>query len=121
MHFAYEPCNPDVDYIIILNMEKSYNKPIFEQQLFIESFRDVTHMEKFRWCQDTRNPLRNTYLVLRKNKDGGDLCANVEFLKNDFWIKSKSSYMYYFFINSSARGPFVPNYWTKKWYFLFRF
>ena len=115
MHFAHEPCDPEVDFIIIINMDESYSMPIFEQKLFKDAFSDDKHLETFKWCQNERNPHRNTYLILRQNKDGGDLCANVDFLKSDFWLKNKQAYSYYLFINSSARGPFLPNYWTRKW------
>ena len=33
MHFAHEPCDPEVDFIIIINMDESYSMPIFEQKL----------------------------------------------------------------------------------------
>ena len=65
--------------------------------------------------RQSQNPNRNTYLIVRQNKDGGDLCAHAEFVKSDFWLKNKNSYLYYFFINSSCRGPFLPNYWVRKW------
>ena len=114
MHFAHEPCNTEVDFVIIFNVN-FHTAPIFEHKVFVEAFRDATHLQRFRWCQDERNPQRNTYVVVRKNKDGGDLCANVDFLRNEFWLQNKAKYAYYFFINSSTRGPFLPNYWTKKW------
>jgi len=56
---------------------------------------------------------------VRKNIYGGDLCAHAELVKSDFWQTKRNNYLYYFFINSSARGPFVPNYWTSKWYIHF--
>ena len=116
MNFAYEPCHQDVDYIIILNLEKSFNlKSIFENQLLHNAFDDIDLFQKFVSCQDEKNLNRNTYLMLRKNKDGGDLCAFVDLIKTEFWTNIRSSYSYFFFINSSARGPFLPNYWNRKW------
>ena len=115
LHFAYEPCNADVDFTIILNVN-NLNQPIFERDLTRKAFGNTTRlMNEFQSCQDSNNPNRNTYLIVRQNKDGGDLCANAELVKSDFWLKNKDRYLYYFFINSSARGPFLPNYWRKKW------
>ena len=115
LHFAYEPCNADVDFTIILNVNNT-NQPIFERDLFRKAFGNSARlMNEFQSCQDSQNPNRNTYLIVRQNKDGGDLCANAELVKSDFWLKNKDRYLYYFFINSSARGPFLPNYWRKKW------
>ena len=117
MHVAHEPCNPDVDFVLILNVDSksSRTKSIFDLKVFTDAFSDEAHLNKFKYCQDERNPQRNTYIVLRQNKEGGDLCANVELVKSDFWLQNKAKYVYYFFINSSARGPFLPNYWTRKW------
>ena len=116
MHFAHEPCNPDVDFVITLNVDStSLNGSIFETKVFMSAFSEAAHLEKFKWCQDERNPRRNTYVIVRQNKAGGDLCANVDLVKSDFWHMNKAKYIYYFFINSSSRGPFLPNYWTRKW------
>ena len=115
LHFAYEPCNADVDFTIILNVNNT-NQPIFERDLFRKAFGNSARlMNEFQSCQDSNNPNRNTYLIVRQNKDGGDLCANAELVKSDFWLKNKDRYLYYFFINSSCRGPFLPNYWVRKW------
>ena len=114
LHFAYEPCNPDVDFTIILNVN-NLNQPIFERDLLRNAFGNSTRLiNEFKSCQDN-NPNRNTFLIVRQNKDGGDLCAHAELVKSDFWLKNKNRYLYYFFINSSARGPFLPNYWRRKW------
>ena len=121
-HFAYEPCHADVDFTITLNIDTetltnlSKDNTIFGISSFLNAFpSDQTLLARFKSCSNINNPLRNTYLILRENIAGGDLCANVDFFKSDFWIKNKLSYKYYFFINSSARGPFLPNYWLKKW------
>jgi len=115
LHFAYEPCNADVDFTIILNV-KNLNQPIFERDLFRNAFGNSARLiDEFKSCQNSNNPTRNTYLIVRQNKDGGDLCANSEFVKSDFWLKNRERYLYYFFINSSCRGPFLPNYWRRKW------
>jgi predicted RND superfamily exporter protein len=115
LHFAYEPCNADVDFTIILNVN-NLNQPIFERDLLRNAFGNSTRlMNEFQSCQNSKNPKRNTFLIVRQNKDGGDLCAHAELVKSDFWLKNRDRYLYYFFINSSARGPFLPNYWRRKW------
>ena len=119
IHFAYEPCHSDVDFTIILNLDKSYiakTESIINQALFRDAFdKDGKILEEFKSCQNPSNPRRNTYLLLRENKPGGDLCAYSHFVKSKYWLDNKSSYSYYFFINSSARCPFMPNYYLKKW------
>jgi hypothetical protein len=116
MHFAYEPCHVDVDYTIILNVNEIGKKSIFERDLFRNAFSNSTRlMNEFQSCQNSKNPKRNTFLIVRKNVNGGDLCAHAELVKSDFWLENRNNYLYYFFINSSARGPFLPNYWTSKW------
>ena len=121
-HFAYEPCHEEADFTIILNVNKvtfeslTTDSTIFDNSLFLNAFgEDKNLLDKFKSCSNSGYPLRNTYFVVRENKAGGDLCANVEFFKSDFWTKNKPNYKYFFFINSSARGPFLPNYWLKKW------
>jgi hypothetical protein len=117
LHFAYEPCHVDVDYTIILNVNEIGNQSIFERALFRNAFgvNNTNLINKFKSCQESNNPNRNTFLIVRKNIYGGDLCAHAELVKSDFWQTKRNNYLYYFFINSSARGPFVPNYWTSKW------
>jgi len=119
MHFAHDPCHTDVDFTIILNLNTELYKQeginIYDLDLFKNAFSSQAHLNRFKSCESKENPLRNTYLILRENRDGGDLCAFSDMIRNDFWLESKSMYTYFFFINSSARGPFVPNYWLKKW------
>jgi hypothetical protein len=116
MNFAHEPCHPDVDFTLIFNLDKTISiRSLFETKLFRDAFSGTKHLEKFIACQDERNSKRNTYVIVRKNKKGGDLCAFVDLIKSEFWIRYRSSYSFFFFINSSARGPFLPNYWNKKW------
>jgi hypothetical protein len=122
MHFAHYPCNSEVDFTIILNMAPSsyaQRSNIYNLDLFKKAFNSEEHLEKFKSCEshNAANPMRNTYLILRENRDGGDLCAFADMIAHEkFWQKSKSIYKYFFFINSSARGPFLPNYWLRKWY-----
>ena len=118
MHFAHVPCNSEVDYTIILNLNSDVYRQIsnvYDLDLFKNAFSGRDHLEKFKSCESNENPLRNTYLVLRENRDGGDLCAFSDMIRNEFWLKTKAMYTYFFFINSSARGPFVPNYWLRQW------
>jgi hypothetical protein len=115
MHFAYESCNTDVDFTIILNVNNT-TQPLFERDLFRIAFNNSTRlMDEFQSCQNRKNPKRNTFLIVRQNTDGGDLCSHADLMKSEFWKKNSYSYIYYFFINSTTRGPFLPNYWTRKW------
>ena len=117
MHFAHEPCHSDVDFTIILNVNKpSTVDSILDSRIFRRAFSDIDHLERFKSCQDASNPRRNTHVIVRGNTPGGDLCAFAQLFKQaDYWTLSKSTYEHFFFINSSARGPFVPNYWLRKW------
>jgi hypothetical protein len=118
LHFAYEPCNVDVDFTIILNVN-NLSQSIFERDLFKNAFNNSTRLiNEFQSCQNSKNPKRNTFLIVRKNTDGGDMCAQSELVKSDFWLRNRDRYYYFFFINSSARGPFLPSYWIRKWYFM---
>ena len=121
MNFAYEPCHLDADFTIIINYEKSFSKTSTSDldKLISSTFSNKSDWEKFKDCQNGLNPSRNTFIIMRENKDGGDLCAHADFLKMEFWLENKASYAYYFFINSSSRGPFLPNYWTQKWWLIF--
>ena len=116
-HFAYEPCHSEVDYTITLNVDNfEQSKPFLYVIDFLKStINDITITNQFKSCSNISNPKRNTYLIVRENKPGGDLCAHADLFKSDFWLKNKLNYKYYFFINSAARGPFLPNYWLKKW------
>ena len=115
LHFAYDPRNTDVDFTIILNVNKT-NQHILERDLLRNAFGNSARLiDEFKSCQDSKNPTRNTFLIVRQNKDGGDLCAHAELVKSDFWLKNRDRYDYFFFINSSARGPFLPSYWIRKW------
>ena len=116
-NFAYEPCHSDVDFTITLNIDNLVSKnEILNSNIFLNAFdNDKALLNRFISCSDSLNLQRNTYIIVRKNKNGGDLCANVDFFKSHFWMQNKNNYKFYFFINSSARGPFLPNYWLKKW------
>ena len=119
-HFAYEPCHEEIDFTITINtvdkMLLSGKKDIFDEILIKNALNnDLRLLTDIKSCSNQKNPRRNTYVIVRENKPGGDLCAHVDFFKSAFWVKNKLKYKYYFFINSSARGPFLPNYWLKKW------
>ena len=50
LHFAYEPCNADVDFTIILNVN-NLNQSIFEGDLFKNAFGNNTRlMNEFQSC-----------------------------------------------------------------------
>jgi hypothetical protein len=61
---------------------------------------------------------KNTAIIIKNNK-GSDICANVQMFKTNHWKRIKNYFKYFFFINSSVRGPFLPNYWTKPWWDIF--
>jgi hypothetical protein len=117
MHFAYSPCNPNVFFTIILNRKNNdsslqdYLMNLLGEKLYQEVedclFKDEGKLKL--------NFERNTQIITRINTPGGDLCSHVEFLKSDFWLSNGSLFKYFFFINSSVRGPFLPRYYLKKW------
>ena len=117
IHFAYAPCHPEIDFTITLNTNMGSSlKSLFQHMLFIDAFSNHAQLfHDFVACQSEDNPMRNTRVILRRNMRGGDLCAHADLVQSGKWREKKSKYAYYFFINSSVRGPFLPNYWLRKW------
>jgi hypothetical protein len=117
MHFAYVPCDPRVFFTIIFNKKDVTKSPRY----YLENLLGDKLYRKVRDCLfNTKNKLsskfkRNTQIIMRSNRPGGDLCAQVDFLKSDFWSRNEKIFKYFFFINSSVRGPFLPTYYLKKW------
>jgi hypothetical protein len=91
MHFAHEPCNTDVDFTIILNVDSQiYNQlkeqkfmSIYDLDLFTEAFSTKAHLDRFKLCESSYNSLKNTRLVIRENREGGDLCAYSDMMRNE--------------------------------------
>lgn len=121
MNFAYSPCNPAIFYSVILNrvdtraniaqiLNKLLGKQLMQTLIrcFVRSNETVT-----------KDFYHNTRLIVRKNKPGGDLCAFVELLNNSYWFQMEHLFSYFFLINSSVRGPFLPNYYLKGWQVFF--
>ncbi len=58
--------------------------------------------------------LKNFQITIIENKNN-DFGGVIEFYKNNKYLKFDN----YIFINSSVRGPFLPNYHSSKWYEVF--
>ena len=110
-------CHPEIDFTITLNTDIVTSlESLFQHKLFLDAFSSRKQfLSDFLACQSEENSMRNTRVILRQIRPGGDLCAHADLVKSEFWRESKSKYAYYFFINSSVRGPFLPNYWLRKW------
>ena len=115
MRFAYKPCDPDVDFTFIFNVNE-IPKNITD---YLNNHVKQDILEEFKQCLDDNNyqkaNAKNTRIVLRLNSKESDLCSYVELFNKDFTKVVKSLYKYFFFINSTIRGPFLPNYWLRPW------
>ena len=106
MNFGLLPCDHRVHYRIILNTLYVYFD-LWEQVGKILNDDDL--IGKIKKCA-------NIEFIKRLNVLGTDLCGHIEIFKNQTWKNLLlNQYKYYFFINSSVRGPFLPNYWTEPW------
>jgi hypothetical protein len=116
MHFAYSPCDRRVFFTIILNQKdvKSRDAKKYLTELLGESL--YTTVRRCLIEADMNNSeRRNTQILLRENQPGGDLCAQVDFLRSEFWLSNEKLFKFFLFINSSVRGPFLPSYFLKPW------
>ena len=107
MNFGVHPCDPRVDYRIILNTN-NINANINDK--LAKVLADDELMSEIESCSN---------VVIIKNKNNKDLCAHSDQLKTEAWKSDKLKYKYFFFINSTPRGPFLPNYWTEPWWTVF--
>jgi hypothetical protein len=104
MNFGLLPCDDRVHFRIILNTLYVYFD-LFEELGKILKNDDL--IAKLKICS-------NIEFIKRLNVLGTDLCGHIQIFKNQTW-KQFNQYKFYFFINSSVRGPFLPNYWTEPW------
>ena len=123
-HFAYVPCSSIIDFTFILNTNDysaSSNEDFdsidsgFDKDLndFFEREVGLEILTKLKQCSTKTSKQRNTFIIKRLNQPGSGICAY-----NKLWKSKKfneNSYKYFFYINSSARGPFLPKYWTRPW------
>ena len=107
MFFGVQPCDSRVDYRIILNMNNISDDV---NNKVAKVLADDELMSQIRNCSN---------VVIIKNKNTLDLCVQSEQLKTEYWKSVKHKYKYFFFINSTPRGPFLPNYWTEPWWKIF--
>lgn len=114
MNFAYSPCNPVIDYTIVLNYDDITGVVGKLLKLMGDELYEKLINCSIQTDSDTHSTSLNTRVVYRKNK-GGDLCAYSEIMNNPNWILIEKLYSYFFFINSSTRGPFLPAYYLKPW------
>ena len=103
INFAYEPCSTMIHYTFILNTDSEF-VDIFKE---LKSFLNDDIIDKMKFC-------KNTKFKYQLN-EGNDICSFVKLTKSKYWKSKESEYQFYFYINSSVRGPFLPVYWTKPW------
>ena len=97
------PCHPSADFRIILNT-KSENTNVYEK--LGPLLNDTDLVKDLKRC-------KNINFLLSQKKKG--LCAHSLQFKRSEWKREKLKYKYFFFIDSTLRGPFLPNYWTQPW------
>lgn len=114
--FAYEPCNPEMHYTFLLNLDNT-NKDIYER---LYQMLGMDLVNKIKQClmdnHASRINNKNTRIIVQKNWRDVEFCGYVKHFDSSYMKDHKSFYKYFFFINSSARGPFLPNYWLKPWF-----
>jgi hypothetical protein len=121
MDFAYLPCSRHIFYTITLNRISlnlnNSNHDYLSNLLGLNLYTQVQACSIKNAEIETlsRGFVQNTQVIIRENKPGGDLCADAEFYASGFWKRSEPVFEYFFVINSSARGPFLPNYYLKEW------
>lgn len=105
LHFAYAPCDQRIDFYLTLIV----NSDELDVYDYIKNLVDDDELyNQLLTC-------RNTFFRKRLNSPGPDICSYAELLRSDEFKEVKNNYNYFFFINSSVRGPFLPNYWTEPW------
>jgi hypothetical protein len=126
MNFAYSACHPHLFFTLVLNrrnMDTNLMSDLAEVlgPRLLASMRNCTYneLDLGRRHNKERRGYRNTKIIVRLNDHGGDLCANVDMLKSEFFKKNEHLFRYFFFINSSVRGPFLPNYYLRPWWEMF--
>lgn len=104
LNFAYKGCSPSIEFTFIFNIESNTETTIDDK------LKKLVNSEIFYSLKNCKN----TQIKTRENR-GFDLCAYSEYLKSNDWQAKEKLFSFYFFINSSVRGPFLPAYWTKPW------
>lgn len=120
MNFAYLPCDPNVFFTIIFN-RKSLSRNLMDDLALMIGDDLVSKLKNcisFEGVFETKFKY-NTKIITRQNDRGGDLCTYIDYMKTDFWQNNENLFHFYFFINSSVRGPFLPNYWIRPWWEMF--
>ena len=97
------PCHSNADFRIIL-ITKSENTNVYEK--LGPLLNDTDLVQDLKRC-------KNVNFLLSQNSEG--LCAHSIQFKRSEWIREKLKYKYFFFIDSTLRGPFLPNYWAQPW------
>lgn len=138
MNFAYIPCSSKVFFTILLthdklNISENHANPNeFHKRVkhylkkldYTKKFGEILGTEKankLMKCINTGDKVdgnfssANTKIYLLKNQLGSDLCAYKNLLNSDYWKLNQHLFAYFFFINSSVRGPFLPLYYFKPW------
>jgi hypothetical protein len=120
LHFAYKPCNKEVDYTFIFNKKitnqfssKNYAVYGLTQELkeYLGKIIDLNLIK----CSDT-DEIDESTLFITDSYNGGDLCSYTYYIKTRWFVRKKFRYEFFFYINSTVRGPFLPIYWKKPWY-----
>lgn len=130
MNFGYSPCDPDIFFTFIFNRKYMDTNLLDDLRALLGA--NIVQKMKACTCNDEDltdsfarrrrrkgNLTPNTKIVVRLNDHGADLCAYSDMIRSEFWRRNEHLFFYYFFINSSARGPFLPNYYTNPWWTIF--
>lgn len=103
INFGYQPCSSAVHFTFIFNTDQK-RIDIFQE---LKKFLDEDSIYQLRFCKNT--------IVKYQFNHGNDICSFVKLLQTKYWKSEENEYQFYFYINSSVRGPFLPAYWRKPW------
>ena len=118
--FAYNPCHERVFYTFLISVDSLGHFNLTEKLPKIIGERQFNKILKCSNCikWDIKNDimkyfLYNTMIIIIEKTP--DLCALKNIFQTLFWKKIEKVFNFFFFINSTVRGPFLPNYWLKPW------
>lgn len=106
---AYAACSDEI-YFTFVFLQKIENQ--YRDQLIRILGKDAA----YKLFECTEGATKNTRMISRVIKNQPNACYYSGVLKNELNTEiAKRSFSYFFFIKSSALGPFLPSYWYSTW------
>jgi hypothetical protein len=115
LYFAYKPCKENVDFKFLFTSDKLKNIKDYDELIkYLKKMisNDFIYGNLIN-CSRLDNILSNTELIIVPNSE--DLCVYSSYVNSLSFKLDEYKYKYFFYINSSVRGPFLPVYWIREW------